>query len=323
MTMNTGSTFACFECGFRDPTTTVREDLVRIDRTMGLKDLGGEVYACPKCGQRYERIVDLAGEDLRSRDYDLYHFHKLDPVLPRSPLPARTTTPAVVAPAAESMEATKYRCPKCRALEANLNLDKSVFENKYMECLSCGYHSYITWDDEDEWLIAAQNRAEREPAVPAKPAAPPMPLIRATVAPAKPAAPPRTAPTAAAPQAKLGCARCAGMNAAAAWSAVEYVHLSSLVSEVHFGIDLTQCECGQHFVVVFTERIDYRDGEDDQTWLALPLTEVEAARLMQADRSDAPGLVNEIGGARRFLARSNHADAPWWRDGGFSILPHD
>ena len=54
----------------------------------------------------------------------------------------------------------------------------------------------------------------------------------------------------------FGCARCSGEDAAAAWGATQSKRGPTLVQESHFSIRLTECSCGQAFVVVFTERID-------------------------------------------------------------------
>ncbi|HVM68868.1 MAG TPA: hypothetical protein VM204_03420 [Gaiellaceae bacterium] len=199
------------------------------------------------------------------------------------------------------MTAPTLRCPKCRSTDVGENSDRSVFENHYIECSACAYGSYCDWMNMDEWLIIEQDRAASREARDAE-AAPATPSL----------APP-----------PLGCEVCGGTDASAAWRAVERTHVRSLVREVHFGVDVKRCACGQQFVVVFTERVDHREGDDDQTWLALPVTEEEVARLAAADRSRVPGLVTELGVARRFLARSNRADAPWFRDGGFTVLPHD
>jgi hypothetical protein len=188
------------------------------------------------------------------------------------------------------MVSDRYRCPTCRSLDAAIDLDKSVFEIKYIFCRVCGYHSYITWDDEDEWLIVAQDRAARA----------------AIASPAPP-----------------GCARCGAADTAAAWEAIEETHVTTFVDEVHFGIDVKRCACGQHFAVVFAERVDYRDGDDSQTWLALPVSAEEIAQLRAAERSQVSQMLGQLGGRRRFLGRASSSKIAWWSDEGFAIPPHD
>lgn len=100
----------------------------------------------------------------------------------------------------------------------------------------------------------------------------------------------------------------------------------SLAAESHYGVQITACTCGQHFVMVFTERIDWQGGEDPQDWLVMPIDEAETSRLSACEEAELPGVVAELGGARRFLVRSfpSHGSLrAWWREGGFAIGPHD
>jgi hypothetical protein len=112
------------------------------------------------------------------------------------------------------------------------------------------------------------------------------------------------------------------MKAQRAWASLHNQHVVSLVHEVHFDIDVQRCACGQPWVVVFTERVDHLDGNDDQTWLAVPVTDAEVSVLTTCDRSHVPRGVAELGRDRRFLMRSNALPEIAWRDRGFAILPH-
>jgi hypothetical protein len=123
----------------------------------------------------------------------------------------------------------------------------------------------------------------------------------------------------------FGCPACAGDDAAAAWEAIRG-RRDSLAEDSHFGVSLGACACGQLHVVVFAERIDWAGGEDDQTWLALPVTaeEVELLRSLPEDRLEAA--IVGLGSARRFLVRSfptGGSLGTWWRDGGLVIPRHD
>jgi hypothetical protein len=76
----------------------------------------------------------------------------------------------------------------------------------------------------------------------------------------------------------------------------------------------------------FTERIDWRGGEDDQTWLAVPVTPSEAVQLEGASEAERPALVHSLAPGRRFLERrfpTGGALSTAWRAGGFGIGPHD
>lgn len=124
----------------------------------------------------------------------------------------------------------------------------------------------------------------------------------------------------------FGCTRCAGEDGAAAWVALRGEHLRAIAAESHFGVDATRCACGQRFAIVFLERVDWLRGDDDQTWLALPLTAPESATLDACAADEVPRLLTEFGRTRRFLVRSRVADGSlgaWWRADGFAIGPHD
>lgn len=124
----------------------------------------------------------------------------------------------------------------------------------------------------------------------------------------------------------FGCRRCFGDDADTAWTASREVALRALVDESHFGVRLTACRCGQRFVSVFLERVDWVGGEDDQTWLVLPVREDEAARLEACAEDALSQTLADVGRERRFLARAfptGGALSAWWRDSGFSVGPHD
>jgi hypothetical protein len=126
---------------------------------------------------------------------------------------------------------------------------------------------------------------------------------------------------------EIGCERCYGPDAAAAWEAIQANRGQSLVEESHFGIHLNACDCGQVFAVVFTERIDWQGGDDPQDWGALPLKAAEMPALVAASPSELGRMLTTLGAQRRFLVRCFPADADkpavWWRDGHFVIGPHD
>jgi hypothetical protein len=128
------------------------------------------------------------------------------------------------------------------------------------------------------------------------------------------------------PPQDYGCTRCFGDDAGAAFDAMIATRVRSLVQESHHGVQITACTCGQRFVMVFTERIDWEGGEDPQDWLMLPIDEAEASRLSACEEAELPGVLAELGRARRFLVRtfpSHESIRAWWSMGGFAIGPHD
>jgi hypothetical protein len=115
-----------------------------------------------------------------------------------------------------------------------------------------------------------------------------------------------------------GCARCVDENAAAAWNAINAPSTLTFVQEPHFSVHATRCSCGQPFVVVFTERVDFRDGSDTQIELAVAVWPGELERLSGEFRTLT--LTTLVRG-RAFLVKSS-GDAPRWVASGFSIGPH-
>jgi hypothetical protein len=120
-----------------------------------------------------------------------------------------------------------------------------------------------------------------------------------------------------------GCKDCYGNDPSVAWKALSNP-VRSIVEESHFGVNIRRCNCGQNFVVVFTERIDWQNGEDSQTWIALPVSPVEAEGLV--DDTALISTITTLGSERRFLVRDYPTGGDltlWWRDGDLMIGPHD
>ena len=65
-----------------------------------------------------------------------------------------------------------------------------------------------------------------------------------------------------------GCKRCWPSSADAAWKARDGLKLSAeLIDESHFHVMILACpQCGQQFISVFTEMIDWINGDDAQYW---------------------------------------------------------
>jgi hypothetical protein len=57
---------------------------------------------------------------------------------------------------------------------------------------------------------------------------------------------------------------------------------SMLVDESHFIVSVRTCpKCSQAFLSVFTETVDWTDGEDPQSRTLMPLTEQDLGKLSQ------------------------------------------
>ncbi len=124
----------------------------------------------------------------------------------------------------------------------------------------------------------------------------------------------------------FGCDKCWPLDANAAWAACRSMPTASeIISESHFSVRLRICaSCGQGFLTVFTETIDWSGGEDPQFWTVIPVTAEQAGML-----SGAPDEIEMAIGSVPQNRRSLCHDFP--RDGeprsfwstGISIGPHD
>jgi len=78
-------------------------------------------------------------------------------------------------------------------------------------------------------------------------------------------------------------------------------------------------------VSVFTETIDWQDGDDPQYWTLLPITEDEAANLNEQQITLDETSLNSLGPDRRSLHREHPKTGPlrvFWGTGIF-VGPHD
>jgi hypothetical protein len=79
-----------------------------------------------------------------------------------------------------------------------------------------------------------------------------------------------------------------------------------LIDESHFHVMILECpRCSQRFLSVFTETIDWEDGDDSQYWTLLPLTEAEAAGMVNRGESLEESEIERLGPGRRCLRRSH------------------
>jgi len=99
-----------------------------------------------------------------------------------------------------------------------------------------------------------------------------------------------------------------------------------LIDESHFHVMILACpECSQRFISVFTEQIDWVEGEDPQSWTLLPITPQEVAFLSQLGSALTEPSLHALGQGRRSLRRDYPKDAGprcFWST-GIPVLPHD
>lgn len=122
----------------------------------------------------------------------------------------------------------------------------------------------------------------------------------------------------------FGCASCWPADADAAWEARQSLgREAELVDEPHFHMMLLVCgACGQRFLSVLIETVDWVNGDDPQHWSLLPLT-AHAATELRGGLS-GPGLA-ALGRDRRSLRRDHPAAGAaraFWST-GVATGPHD
>jgi hypothetical protein len=125
----------------------------------------------------------------------------------------------------------------------------------------------------------------------------------------------------------FGCEHCWPPNATAAWEARGMLtREAELIDESHFHVMILAChDCTQRFVSVFTETVDWADGEDSQYWKLLPVTEAEAADLIQQRESLTEARLEALGPGRRCLWRDfpkGSEPQVFWKSGMF-VDQHD
>ncbi len=112
---------------------------------------------------------------------------------------------------------------------------------------------------------------------------------------------------------EFGCAQCWPDSADAAWPMMQKTERGDdICDESHLHIMLSICgTCQQHFLWVFTEKIDWAAGDDPQHWAVLPLTQDEVKARNYALSYDAAAPLQPT-------RRSLQVDAP--KGGGMDIF---
>lgn len=124
------------------------------------------------------------------------------------------------------------------------------------------------------------------------------------------------------PEFGFGCTLCFGEVAAAAEShRRKSVH--SLIDESHFIVSIVRCEaCHQQFVSIFTEFVDWVDGDDPQYRDVVPITDDEATDLVRQGAAVDLHILEALGAGRRRLVMSypkGGARRVFWATGGLSV----
>ena len=126
----------------------------------------------------------------------------------------------------------------------------------------------------------------------------------------------------------IGCDRCFQASAEdAAEGRNRLTGSGSLLDESHFMASIVSCpDCGQRYLSIFCETVDWVDSDDPQCKTLLPLTEEESVRLTALGDAIDEATLMKLDNARRYL----HIDFPkgggtnaQWFPGGFWIRAHD
>jgi hypothetical protein len=101
---------------------------------------------------------------------------------------------------------------------------------------------------------------------------------------------------------------------------------AGLIDESHYHVTILTCpQCGQQFLSVFTEMIDWVNSDDAQYWIVLPITEGEAAALINRGSELTEMEINAVGRGRQSLMRdypTGEGPREFWGT-GILVGPHD
>jgi len=126
---------------------------------------------------------------------------------------------------------------------------------------------------------------------------------------------------------RFGCERCWPDDADEAWEARSHLaQHEAIVDDSHFIVRLLACDkCGQKFLSIMTETIDWADGDDPQYRTLEPVTPDEASRLIAAGEDGFRQARGDIGRRRKRLHHDSpkgSAETSYW-SGGAADGPHD
>ena len=126
---------------------------------------------------------------------------------------------------------------------------------------------------------------------------------------------------------QFGCEQCFKADAeAVARAKTKFQMIARLVDESHFIVTIFACpHCRQHCVSIFTEQIDWSEGDDAQYVNVLPITPEESQEL-QKSAENLVARLQALGQNRAYLRDDSPTGAPrkiQWANGGLWIGPHD
>ena len=101
--------------------------------------------------------------------------------------------------------------------------------------------------------------------------------------------------------------------------------VARLIDESHYAVQIRRCSaCGQHFFHVFSEFVDWKNGEDAMYSDVVPITPEEAAALIAKGENIEPAEFEALGKDRRRLCDYHPTGKPrtiTYAHGNLSVLP--
>lgn len=125
----------------------------------------------------------------------------------------------------------------------------------------------------------------------------------------------------------IGCSNCWPNSADEAWRSRGALEPDAqLVEESHFRVSILRCRnCGQTFLLIFAESIDWEAGNDPQAWAIVPLTAHEVHEMVCRNSPPTESDLSELVGDRRslmHLAPKQGEPLTHWGI-GLHLPPHD
>lgn len=125
----------------------------------------------------------------------------------------------------------------------------------------------------------------------------------------------------------FGCECCCGATAEALWGNLRnFARPHILIDQSHLIVSIRVCPaCGQRWLQVFTELMDFEKGDDSQAWCVAPITAEESDSLVrQGENLALPDAVALSEGRRylRVVHPRGQERSVSWATGAMPLFPH-
>ncbi|MDR5782344.1 hypothetical protein QCE63_23365 [Caballeronia sp. LZ065] len=124
-----------------------------------------------------------------------------------------------------------------------------------------------------------------------------------------------------------GCERCWPESSEAAWQARRELREHAVwIDESHFNVRALECiHCKHRYLSVFTESVDWVNGDDAQRWLVAPVSAHEYERAKALFAASLEAALSVVPADRRSLCRDFPSDGEartFWSS-GLRVGGHD